>query len=129
MAKFHVYTRSIYGIKQFSVCCHGIKFATAAKRITSSLSLTVSINPIVASELEWYLNYLEICYQNAAIIPRTSFTNNKSTNSNKGRCNIRLVYSHSWYIHRYTPSTCLLCCDDIKDSFMAMITDKQQIIS
>ena len=34
---------SIYGIKQFSVCCYGDSFTTAAKSSISSVLLTASI--------------------------------------------------------------------------------------
>ena len=68
MAKFYIHTMSIYGIKKFSVCCHGNSFTTAAKIFKSSVSLTASINEIIASRLCWYLNYLELCYQNAATL-------------------------------------------------------------
>ena len=51
MAKVDIHAMLIYGIKQFSVCCHGNSFATAAKAFTSSVSLIASINQISASSL------------------------------------------------------------------------------
>ena len=41
MAKVYIHTMSIYGIKQFSVCCYGSSFTTGVK---SSVLLTASIN-------------------------------------------------------------------------------------
>ena len=70
MAKVYIHTMSIYRIKQFGFCCHGNIFTTAAKSFTSSVSVTASINQILDSRLQWYFNYLELCYQNVAGIPQ-----------------------------------------------------------
>ena len=51
MAKVYIHTMSIYGIKQFSICCHGDSFNMPAKNVTSSISLTASIKEILASKL------------------------------------------------------------------------------
>ena len=71
---------SIYGIKQFRVN----NFTKAAQVFTYSVSSTASINQISVSRLYLYLNYLELCYQNAVIMPRTSFSNDKLRNLDKG---------------------------------------------
>ena len=41
MAKVYIRAMSVYGIRQFSVCCHGKNFA---KTFASSLLLTASIS-------------------------------------------------------------------------------------
>ena len=62
MAEVYIHTMSIYRIKQFGVRCHGSIFTTGAKIFTSSVSVTASINQILDSRLQWYLDCLELCY-------------------------------------------------------------------
>ena len=61
---------SIYAINQFSGYCHGDSFTTAGRSLQVLFSLTASINRILALRLSWYLNNLQLCYQNDTIKPQ-----------------------------------------------------------
>ena len=68
--KNYLYRRSINRIKQQRVSCRSDNRFVETKTFTSPVSLTESVNKIPSSENLLYLNYLQECYQNAAIIPQ-----------------------------------------------------------
>ena len=103
LTNVYVGKMSIYGIKQFSVCCHGSNFNMAAK---PTFCFTHCIHQPNLSFMA--LMILELCRMVFFKYPKTSLSNNKSKNLNKRHC-LR-------GIKRLVPATHKIFCSDTQSN-------------